>query len=156
MRTIAPGAAFADCRSERKIPELDGGALRMWVGVYCVRRAPFLDGRPGSRYCRHRTLPERNTLRIFADAAELCLTPAWGLGSALWEISEMKIGMRCILAALVMLPGCAETRNDYQADDVPAQIAAPPQRVNAVSNALGDRLDGMQTNQHSGANGIEH
>src|ERR1700739_4847688 len=92
------GGAFADCRSECKIPELDGGALRMWVGVYCVRRAPFLDDRPGSRYCRHRTLPERNTLRIFADAAELCLTPAWGLGSALWEISEMKIGMRCILA----------------------------------------------------------
>jgi hypothetical protein len=56
----------------------------------------------------------------------------------------MKIRMRYVLPALVMLAGCATTNDqDYSANATPAPTAAVPQRVDAVSDVLGARMDSM-------------
>ena len=56
----------------------------------------------------------------------------------------MKIRMRYVLPALAMLAGCATTNGqDYTAENTPAPTAAPPQRVEAVSDVLGAKMDSM-------------
>ncbi len=56
----------------------------------------------------------------------------------------MKIRMRYVLPALVMLAGCATTNDqDYSANATPTPTAAVPQRVDAVSDVLGARMDSM-------------
>lgn len=64
----------------------------------------------------------------------------------------MKIRMWYALSAIVMLAGCAENNGNYVADNVPAPTAAPPQRVDAVSNALGAKMDSMLAGQHPTTN----
>jgi len=63
--------------------------------------------------------------------------------------------MRYVLPALVMLAGCATTNDHaYTADSVQAPAAAPPQRVDAVSDALGAKMDGMLASQRPADAGI--
>jgi len=66
----------------------------------------------------------------------------------------MKIRMLYVLPAVVMLAGCAGTYTDYQATNTPAPTAAPPERVNAVSDALGARMDNMLASQHPAPSGV--
>ena len=56
----------------------------------------------------------------------------------------MKIRMRLVLPALVMLAGCTATNDqDYSAITTPTPTAAAPQRVDAVSDLLGAKMDSM-------------
>ncbi|HVC59850.1 MAG TPA: hypothetical protein VND19_05735 [Acetobacteraceae bacterium] len=48
-----------------------------------------------------------------------------------------------MLPALLMLAGCATTGGDYSASNAAAPAMAPPQRVDAVSDALGAKMDNM-------------
>ena len=62
----------------------------------------------------------------------------------------MKIRMRLALPALVLLAGCATTNDqNYSANSIPAPAAAAPQRVDAVSNALGAKMDSMLAAQRT-------
>jgi hypothetical protein len=64
----------------------------------------------------------------------------------------MNIRMWYALPAIVMLAGCAANSSDYVADNVPAPTAAAPQRVDAVSNALGAKMDSMLASQRPTTN----
>jgi hypothetical protein len=45
---------------------------------------------------------------------------------------------------MVMLAGCATTNDSgYQASNTVAPVTAPPQRVSAVSDAVGAKMDAM-------------
>lgn len=56
----------------------------------------------------------------------------------------MKFRMRYALPALVMLAGCATTSDrDSTAEVAPVPTAAAPQRVDAVSDMLGAKMDNM-------------
>ncbi len=67
----------------------------------------------------------------------------------------MKIRMRYVLPALVMLAGCAATKDSgYSASNAEAPAMAPPQRVDAVSNAVGAKMDGMLASQPATNNGV--
>jgi len=66
----------------------------------------------------------------------------------------MKIRMWYALPALVMLAGCATNDREYSVNDPPAPTAAPPQRVDAVSDALGAKMDGMLANLHPMSGGM--
>ena len=67
----------------------------------------------------------------------------------------MNIRIGCALAAMLLaLAGCASNDTDYSANAAPPPTAAPPQRVNAVSNALGARMDNMLASQHSPGAGV--
>ncbi len=49
-----------------------------------------------------------------------------------------------MLPALLMLAGCATTSGGvYRASNAAAPAVAPPQRVDAVSNAVGAKMDAM-------------
>jgi hypothetical protein len=62
----------------------------------------------------------------------------------------MKIRLRWVLPAiLVTLAGCVGGGSDHTANADPPAIAAPTQRVNAVSQAVGARMDSMLGTQHS-------
>jgi hypothetical protein len=62
----------------------------------------------------------------------------------------MKIRLRwTLLAILATLAGCAGGGSDHTANADPPAIAAPTQRVNAVSQAVGARMDNMLATQHS-------
>jgi hypothetical protein len=62
----------------------------------------------------------------------------------------MKIRLRWVLPViLVTLAGCAGGGGDHTASADPPAIAAPTQRVNAVSQAVGARMDNMLGTQHS-------
>jgi hypothetical protein len=67
----------------------------------------------------------------------------------------MNIRLRWVLPAiLAMLVGCAGGGSEHTANGDPPPIAAPTQRVNAVSQAVGARMDSMLGTQHSpGGNG---
>jgi hypothetical protein len=67
----------------------------------------------------------------------------------------MKIRIVFALAAVLLaLAGCASEGNDYSANTAPPPTAAPPQRVNAVSNVLGARMDNMLASQPSTSSGV--
>jgi len=66
----------------------------------------------------------------------------------------MNVRTLYVLPALVMLAGCAGMNDGYQASNPPAPTAAAPQRVNAVSDALGARVDNMLASQPAGTNGM--
>jgi hypothetical protein len=57
----------------------------------------------------------------------------------------MKIRVRYVVPVMLMLTGCAGSSvDDYSSSDVTASPgAAPPQRVEAVSDALGARMNNM-------------
>lgn len=60
----------------------------------------------------------------------------------------MKICIRYALPALLMLAGCAtDNQLAYQNAAAPVPTAAPPARVDAVSSALGSRMDDMLAGQ---------
>lgn len=68
----------------------------------------------------------------------------------------MTVRIRLVLPALLALAGCASTPSANTANVAgPAAdtSAAPPQRVTAVSNELGLRLDRMLANARFGAAG---
>ncbi|HEY1935847.1 MAG TPA: hypothetical protein VGG99_27895 [Acetobacteraceae bacterium] len=66
---------------------------------------------------------------------------------------KIRIGF-ALGAVLLALAGCASDANDYSANTPPPPAAAPPQRVNAVSNALGARMDNMLASQPSTGSGV--
>jgi uncharacterized lipoprotein YajG len=54
----------------------------------------------------------------------------------------MKIGMCCVLPAMLMLAGCATTSSSgYSASNAAAPAVAPPQRVEVVSDMVGAKID---------------
>ncbi len=63
----------------------------------------------------------------------------------------MKVRMRLLLPVLLALSACATTPAPVADNTGPAvqTSAAPPQRVDAASNALGQRLDTMMANRHT-------
>ena len=64
----------------------------------------------------------------------------------------MKIRLRWVLPAILLtLAGCAAGGSGYTANADPPATAAPPQRVNAVSDALGARMDSMLASPHAPA-----
>ncbi len=69
----------------------------------------------------------------------------------------MKIRLRWVLPViLATLAGCAGGGSDHTSNADPPPIAAPTQRVNAVSQAVGARMDSMMATQHSpGGNGTQ-
>jgi hypothetical protein len=67
----------------------------------------------------------------------------------------MKIRIGFALAAVLLaLAGCASDGTNYGANAAPPPTAAPPQRVNAVSDALGAKMDNMLASQHSPGTGV--
>ncbi|MGA3400402.1 MAG: hypothetical protein ABSC95_14370 [Acetobacteraceae bacterium] len=67
----------------------------------------------------------------------------------------MKIRIRYVLPALLMLAGCATTNDSgYRASNVAAPVVAPPQRVDAVSNAVGARMDAMLASRRAPSNDV--
>ncbi len=59
----------------------------------------------------------------------------------------MKIRLRYVLPAMLLLAGCATTSDSgYSASNAAAPAMAPPQRVDAVSDAVGAKMDAMMTN----------
>ena len=64
----------------------------------------------------------------------------------------MKIRLRYVLPAMLTLAGCATTNDSgYHASNAAAPAVAPPQRVSAVSDAVGAKMDAMVTD-HSATN----
>jgi uncharacterized lipoprotein YajG len=62
----------------------------------------------------------------------------------------MKIRVRYMLPAMLLLAGCAATNNSgYSAGNAAAPPMAPPQRVDAVSSAVGAKMDNMLASQPS-------
>jgi len=66
----------------------------------------------------------------------------------------MKIRIRYVLPALIMLAGCAATGDDHSASNAAAPAVAPPQRVDAVSDALGAKVDTMTTEPSAASNNV--
>jgi PBP1b-binding outer membrane lipoprotein LpoB len=64
----------------------------------------------------------------------------------------MKKRIWYVLPAIIMLAGCADNTSNAVADNVAAPTAAPPQRVDAVSNVLGAKMDSMLASQRPPAN----
>jgi uncharacterized lipoprotein YajG len=63
----------------------------------------------------------------------------------------MKIRKRFLLPAMLLLAGCATTTtsSSYTASNAPAPTVAPPQRVDAVSDAMGAKVDTMVASRPS-------
>jgi hypothetical protein len=61
----------------------------------------------------------------------------------------MKIRLRYVLPAMLLLVGCATTTtgNSYSASNTVVPAAAAPQRVDAVSDAVGAKMDDMLVSQ---------
>lgn len=58
----------------------------------------------------------------------------------------MIISPRLLVPAVLLLAGCATATTTYNSGTIPTAAAAPaaaPQRINAVSDALGARTDNM-------------
>lgn len=67
----------------------------------------------------------------------------------------MKIRMRYVLPAMLLLAGCAATNDSsYHASNTTAPAAAPSQRVDAVSEAVGARMDNMLASRPTTSNAV--
>lgn len=66
----------------------------------------------------------------------------------------MRIRIRYALPALLMLAGCATMGSNDDSNYAAAPTVAPPQRVDAVSDALGARMDSMLAAQHLSSVGM--
>ncbi|HUN40084.1 MAG TPA: hypothetical protein VMU81_07325 [Acetobacteraceae bacterium] len=64
----------------------------------------------------------------------------------------MKIRMWYALPAIVVLAACAVNTGGNVAGNAPTPSAAAPQRVDAVSNALGAKMDGLLASQRPTGN----
>ena len=68
----------------------------------------------------------------------------------------MKIQIGLVLSALLALAGCA-TNDGYMAEHASNNVATPtaaPQRVDAVSDALGQKVDNMVASRRSVSNDV--
>jgi hypothetical protein len=72
-----------------------------------------------------------------------------------WDgVDQMKIRLRYVLPAILLLAGCATTGGSgYSASNTAAPVVAPPQRVDAVSDAVGAKIDAMMANGSATSNG---
>jgi hypothetical protein len=64
----------------------------------------------------------------------------------------MKVRIQIVLPALLLLAGCESAASPMAENDAQPVIhssAAAPRQVNAVSDALGQRLDGMLAARHA-------
>jgi hypothetical protein len=66
----------------------------------------------------------------------------------------MKIRIRYVLPALLMLAGCAATADNHSASNAAVPAVAAPQRVDAVSDALGAKVDNMTAGPSSASNNV--
>lgn len=67
----------------------------------------------------------------------------------------MKIRLRYALPAMLLLAGCATTSNNsYSADNAATPAAAPPQRVDAISDAVGAKMDAMMASRPAATNSV--
>ena len=67
----------------------------------------------------------------------------------------MKIGMCCVLPAMLMLAGCATTSSSgYSASNAAAPAVAPPQRVEVVSDMVGAKIDAMLVSNPATGSGV--
>jgi uncharacterized lipoprotein YajG len=64
----------------------------------------------------------------------------------------MKMRIRYVLPAMLLLAGCATSGSGYTASNSAAPAVAPPQRVNAVSDAVGAKIDAMMSTRPSPSN----
>jgi uncharacterized lipoprotein YajG len=66
----------------------------------------------------------------------------------------MKIRKRYVLPAMLLLAGCAATTTSstYSPSTAAAPAVAPPQRVDAVSDAVGAKVDSMLVSGASTSN----
>jgi hypothetical protein len=64
----------------------------------------------------------------------------------------MKIRRRYVLPAMLLLAGCAASGSGYTASNSTAPAVAPPQRVDAVSDAVGAKMDAMMATRPSPSN----
>jgi hypothetical protein len=53
---------------------------------------------------------------------------------------------------MLLLAGCATSGSGYTASNSAAPAVAPPQRVNAVSDAVGAKIDAMMSTRPSPSN----
>jgi hypothetical protein len=71
----------------------------------------------------------------------------------------MAISPRLLLPALLLLGGCATTGTAYIGgvpSDAAATPATAPQRVNAVSDALGERMNDMVASRSATNGNLTH
>jgi hypothetical protein len=61
----------------------------------------------------------------------------------------MKIRLQYVLPAVLLLAGCAMNDSGYTANNAATPAVAPPQRVDAVSDAVGAKMDAMMTTRSS-------
>jgi hypothetical protein len=67
----------------------------------------------------------------------------------------MKIGLRYVLPAMLLLAGCATTNDGgYSATNAATPTAAPPQRVDAVSDAVGAKMDAMMASRPASSDNV--
>jgi len=69
----------------------------------------------------------------------------------------MKIRKRYVLPAMLLLAGCATTTtssSNYSTSVAAAPVGAPPQRVDAVSDAVGAKVDSMLVSNPSASNSL--
>jgi uncharacterized lipoprotein YajG len=64
----------------------------------------------------------------------------------------MEIRIRYVLPAMLLLAGCAANDSSYSASNSAAPTVAAPQRVNAVSDAVGAKMDAMMSTRSSPSN----
>ena len=57
-----------------------------------------------------------------------------------------------MLPAMLLLAGCAASDSGYTASNSTAPTVAPPQRVDAVSDAVGAKMDAMMATRPSPSN----
>jgi hypothetical protein len=67
----------------------------------------------------------------------------------------MKIRMRFVLPVLLPLAGCTTTDSSYSASNAATPAVAPPQRVDAVSDAVGAKMDAMVAGHPASGTGGE-
>ncbi|HTB42773.1 MAG TPA: hypothetical protein VK741_04040 [Acetobacteraceae bacterium] len=56
------------------------------------------------------------------------------------------------MPAMLLLAGCAASGSGYTASNSTAPAVAPPQRVDAVSDAVGAKMDAMMATRPSPSN----
>jgi hypothetical protein len=59
----------------------------------------------------------------------------------------MKIRIQYVLPAMLLLAGCATTTDSSYRTSAATPTVAPPQRVSAVSDAVGAKMDAMMATQ---------
>jgi hypothetical protein len=66
----------------------------------------------------------------------------------------MRIRIGCVLPALLVMAGCATTNTPYRVSEASVPAVAPPQRVDAVSSAIGAKMDSMLASRRNLDTGV--